>query len=131
MSDIQLPSNRSFGTLFVVVFAILGGFSWWNSGTLYPYWLALSGLTGAVTLLAPDWLTALNRAWMKLAQILNMIVSPIVLGVIFFVVMLPFGLVMRIRGRDPLRRRYEAAAPSYWIPREPPGPPPESLRNQF
>jgi hypothetical protein len=131
MSDIQLPSNRSFGTLFVVVFAILGGFSWWNNGTLYPYWLALSGLTGAVTLLAPDWLTPLNRAWMKLAQILNMIVSPIVLGVIFFVVMLPFGLVMRIKGRDPLRRRYEAAAPSYWIPRDPPGPPPESLRNQF
>jgi hypothetical protein len=131
MSEVQLPSNRSFGTLFVTVFAIIGGLSWWNDGTWYPYWIALSALTGTVTLLAPAWLTPLNRAWMKLAEILNRIVSPIVLGVIFFVVMLPFGLVMRIAGRDPLRRRYEPAARSYWIPREPPGPPPESLKDQF
>jgi hypothetical protein len=131
MSEVKLPSNRSFGTLFVVVFAVIGGLSWWNGGSWYPYWIALSAVTGVVTLLAPAWLTPFNRAWMKLAEILNRIVSPIVLGVLFFVVMLPFGLVMRIAGRDPLRRRYEPAARSYWIPREPPGPPPESLKDQF
>lgn len=131
MSEIQLPSNRSFGTLFVAVFALLGAFSWWRGGALWPWLAGLSVLTLTVTLTTPSVLAPLNRAWMRLAELLNRIVSPIVLGVIFFGIFAPVGFFMRLAGRDALKRRFEAQARSYWIDRQPPGPDPAGLPNQF
>lgn len=131
MSAIQLPSNRSFGSLFVGVFALLGAFSWWRGGALWPWLAALSALTLIVTAAAPAMLTPLNRAWMKLAELLHRVVSPIVLGLIFFGIFAPVGFVMRLAGRDALKRRFEAQAGSYWIDRQPPGPDPAGLPNQF
>jgi hypothetical protein len=129
-SSATLPSNRSFGTLFVIVFAIVGGFVWWRGGG-FGWWFGLSGLTLLVTLVKPDWLAPLNRAWMKLAEILNRIVSPLVLGVMFFGLFAPMGWGMRLAGRDALKRRLEPKARTYWIEREPPGPDPAGLPNQF
>jgi hypothetical protein len=131
MNTPPLPSNRSFGTLFVVVFALLGGYWWWRSNVLYPWAFGLSALTLLVTLAAPDWLTPANRAWMKLAEILNRIVSPIVLGAIFFVVLTPTAFVIRMLGRDAMKRRFDPAARTYWVERDPPGPDPAGLPNQF
>jgi Saxitoxin biosynthesis operon protein SxtJ len=131
MSSAPLPSNRSFGTLFVVVFAIVGAYVWWRGAGAFGWWFGLSGLTLAVTLAKPDWLTPANRAWMKLAEILNRIVSPVVLGVIFFGMFAPIGWAMRRAGRDALKRRFEPAARSYWVDRTPPGPDPAGLPNQF
>ena len=131
MSSAPLPSNRSFGTLFVVVFAIVGAYVWWRGGRAHGWWFGMSGLTLAVTLLKPDWLTPANRAWMKLAEILNRIVSPVVLGVIFFGMFAPIGWAMRLAGRDALKRRFEREARSYWVDRTPPGPDPADLPNQF
>ena len=68
---------------------------------------------------------------MKLGEILSRVVSPVVLGLMFFGLMTPFGLVLRWLRADPLRRRRQPQAASYWIEREPPGPPPGSLKNQF
>jgi hypothetical protein len=68
---------------------------------------------------------------MAFGEVLHRVVSPLVLGVIFFAVFTPFGLVMRWSGRDSMKRRCEPQARSYWIRRDPPGPPPESLRDQF
>lgn len=59
------------------------------------------------------------------------IVSPIVMGIIFFVVVTPMGLFMRLTGKDLLRLKFQPEANSYWIPRDPPGPDPETLSNQF
>lgn len=79
---------------------------------------------------APNLLTPLNRAWMQFGALLHRIVSPIVLAVLFFVVITPFGLVMRVMKRDPLRlSRHEDR--SYWVDRMPPGPRPDSLDKQF
>ena len=68
---------------------------------------------------------------MKLAEILNRIVSPVVLGIMFFGLFAPMGWAMRLAGRDVLRRRLEPKARSYWVEREPPGPDPAGLPNQF
>ena len=126
-----LPTNRSFGTLFVVVFALVGAFIWWRGDGAFGWWFGLSGVILAVTLLKPDWLTPANRAWMKLAEVLNRIISPVVLGVIFFGMFAPIGWAMRRAGRDALKRRFEPEARSYWVERTPPGPDPAGLPNQF
>ena len=131
MDKAPLPSNRSFGTLFVVVFALLGIYGWWRGGAMYPWAFALSALVLLLTLGKPDWLAPANRAWMKLAEILHRIVSPIALGIMFFGVVTPMALVMRLFGRDAMKRRFDPPAATYWIERDPPGPDPSGLPNQF
>jgi hypothetical protein len=84
-----------------------------------------------VTLTRDSWLTPLNRAWMKFGELMGRVVSPIVLGAIFFGVFTPFGVVMRLFGRDAMCRKWDAAAPSYWVKRDPPGPADDSYRNMF
>ena len=131
MNESPLPSNYSFGMLFVAVFALVGSYVWWRGGSLHPWWFGLSASTLLVTLVAPDLLAPLNRAWMRLASILNTIVSPIVLGIMFFGVFAPIGIVMRLAGRDAMRRRLDPRARTYWQERDPPGPDPSGLPNQF
>lgn len=131
LKDVPLPTNRSFGRLFTIVFALLAAWAWWRGGTSFIWLAAAAMLFAIVTLVRPDWLAPLNRAWMALAYVLNRIVSPIVLGVLFFLFVTPYGLAMRLAGRDPMRRKFDRAARSYWIDRQPPGPPPESLKDQF
>ena len=136
MSDVnhvpaKLPTNRSFGLLFVFVFALVGAWSLWQRGASYPWWLAVSVILLFATFLAPSTLTPLNKAWMKLGEILGRIVSPIVLGLMFYFLITPFGVVKRLTGWDPMRRKYDPGLPSYWIERDPPGPPPGSLPNQY
>ena len=70
----HLPSNRSFGALFVLVFAALGAWSWWKGGWATPHLFVLAGVLLLVTLLRADWLAPLNRAWMRVALVLNGIV---------------------------------------------------------
>jgi hypothetical protein len=118
-----LPSNRSFGWTFTGVFALVAFFQ--------PWLLALAALTAIVTLVRTHWLAPYNRAWMKLAEVLHRVVSPVVLGLIFFGLFTPVALVMRACGRDALHRRYEAQLPSYWIRRDPPGPRDDSFRDMF
>jgi len=79
----------------------------------------------------PALLAGLNRLWIKLGVLLGKVVGPIALGVLFFGVLTPLGAVMRLTGKDPLRRKHDPRAASYWMPREPPGPPPDSMINQF
>ena len=126
-----LPSNRSFGTLFVVFFGLLGASSWWRGGRIYLWAFGLSALTLVVTLAKPEWLATANRAWMKLAELLNRVVSPIILGVMFYGLFTPIAWVMRRAGRDAMKRRLEPAARTYWVERDPPGPDPAGLPNQF
>ena len=79
---------------------------------------------GRTTALAP-----LNRWWTKV--LLYRVVNPIALGLLFYVAVMPVGLLMRVPGKDPLQLRRDPDAASYWIDRTPPGPAPESMKNQF
>ena len=126
-----LPSNRSFGWTFTAVFILAGAYGLWHGGAHSLALLALALVTALVTLTRAAWLTPLNRAWMKLGELLGRVVSPIVLGAIFFVVFTPVGVVMRMAGRDAMKRRWEPGARSYWVEREPPGPPDDSFRDMF
>lgn len=94
-------------------------------------WLLLRfGSYFFLTLFSADSLAPLNKAWAALGQILGRLVSPIVLGLIFFCLITPVALIGRVAGRDPLRLKTRADT-SYWIKREPSGPAPDSFRNQF
>jgi hypothetical protein len=84
-----------------------------------------------VALVYPRLLGPLNRLWLKVGLLLYKVMNPIVLGLLFFVTIMPIGLVMRAMGKDFLRLRLDSGAKSYWIDRTPPGPPPQSMRNQF
>ena len=126
-----LPSDRSFGLVFTVFFALVGTWSWWRGGTIYPWAFSLSVLALAVALVVPGLLAPLNRAWMKFGELLHHVINPIVLGAIFYGIFAPVGIVMRLVGRDALRRRFDSAAKSYWIERAPPGPDPANLPKQF
>ena len=85
----------------------------------------------ALGLVVPHSLSRANRAWVRLGLLLSAVVSPLVLGLIYALSLVPIGLLMRALGRDPLRRKPDPGASSYWIAREPPGPAPESMINQF
>ena len=127
-----LPSNRSFGLLFTIVFLLVAGYSWFEQLTrawVY-FWLALSGLFLFLTFMAPGILSPLNKAWYRLGLLMGKVVSPIVLGILFFIVISPVAIVTRLFGRDVLLLR-KRNVNSYWIERNPPGPQPESFKEQF
>ena len=129
--DVHGSSDRSFGIVFAVVFCVIGllplafggGARLWSLGVGVAFLL--------VAVVAPAVLAPLNRLWLRFGLLLHRIVSPLVLGIMFFVVITPMALVMRALGKDLLRLRFDRAAASYWIDRTPPGPPPESMKDQF
>lgn len=131
-SGVPLPSERSFGLVFAVLFAALAAYLVYaHRGGAAAASLAAAGALAALALFAPTLLAAPNRLWFKVGMALNAVVSPIVIGFIFFALITPVALALRATGRDELRRKREPAKPSYWIDRTPPGPRPESFRNQF
>ena len=79
----------------------------------------------------PPLLQPLNRLWTKFGLLLHKVVSPVVLGIMFFLVITPIGLLMRSLGKNPLQLRFDDDARSYWVHRRPPGPAPDSLKDQF
>ena len=129
--DVKGGSDRSFGLVFAVVFLAIGLSPLLAAGGIRIWPLVIAAVLGVVALAYPRLLRPANALWLKFGLLLSRIVNPIVLGLLFFVVITPAGLIMRLLGKDPLRLRIDRTAPSYWIERQPPGPPPESMRNQF
>ncbi len=131
-SDPKLPSERRFGALFTLVFAALGVWGYykgWNPSASIA-WITASAVIAIVTLAAPRLLAPFNLAWFKLGLLMGKVVSPIVLGVIFFVILTPVAVLGRLFGRDELRLKRRPVQ-SYWIDRVPPGPEGDSFKNQF
>lgn len=126
-----IGSDRGFGIAFAVVFTVIGliplpfggSTRWWAIGTAGALLLA--------AVVVPGLLSPLNRVWHRIGLLLHRIVSWVALVLLFYSVVTLTGLVMRLLGRDLLSRRLDRNAASYWIHRVPPGPEPESLRNQF
>lgn len=129
---IELPSNRRFGLFFAGVFAVLAAYLFGTGNSLASAPVALvAALVGSIALIKPALLLPLNKAWMTLGLALGMIVSPIVLGILFFGIFTPLALLLRIVGRDELRLRRSPVRESYWRIRQPAGPSPDSFRRQF
>lgn len=130
-SDIELPSNRKFGFFFSAVFALVAGYFWFKENTqLLSVFGGLLGATLLTTLIKPGLLMPFNKLWMGLGYVIGRIVSPIVLGIIFFVLMTPMGVIQRLFGRDELRLKPQTST-SHWKVREPAGPEPASFKQQF
>ena len=124
-------SDRSFGLVFAGVFLIVA--FWPLFHRELPRWWAL-GVTVVFFVIAigrPALLAVPNRLWTKLGVLLGKVVAPVALGILFYVVLAPVGTLLRLIGTDPLRLKLDSGANSYWILRKPPGPPPDSMTNQF
>lgn len=124
-------SNRTFGVVFAAFFLIIALLPLLHGHTMRLWVLPLAAYFLIAALAIPGALAPLNRLWTKFGLLLHNIVSPVVLGILFFGVFTPTALVMRLLGNDPLRLGFDKNARSYWILRIPSGTTPESLKNQF
>ena len=131
IEEIKGSSDRAFGLVFCAVFTIIGLFPLLGGGVPRLWSLIVAGIFLLLALAIPGVLAPANRLWMKFGELLHHIVSPIALGIVFYVAVLPTGILLRLFGEDPLRLKIDRNATSYWIKREPPGPTAESLNNQF
>jgi len=128
---VKAGSDRGFGLVFAGFFALMSALSWWRGHTSWHWALPLAAIFLVVALVYPRILNPLNKLWLKSGLLLYKIVNPIVLGLLFFLTITPIGLLMRAFGKDFLRLKLDGDTRSYWIDRTPPGPPPQSMRNQF
>jgi predicted membrane metal-binding protein len=124
-------SERGFAIVFAVVFVLVGLWPLLSGGPVRAWALLIAAAFLLAGFAAPRILAPLNRLWFRFGMALGRIVSPIVMGILFFGTVMPTGLLMRLFRKDLLRLRFDPAAESYWIPRDPPGPSAESLKQQF
>jgi Saxitoxin biosynthesis operon protein SxtJ len=128
------PTERSFALVFsaffslVAVWPVVHGYGV-GAGSFYSGAVAAAFL--ALGLWRPSLLRLPNLWWFRLAILLNRVMSPLVATLLFFCIFAPFGLILRMAGKDLLRLRWDPGASSYWIARDPPGPPASSMRDQF
>jgi hypothetical protein len=124
-------SDRAFGVVIAGACLLLA-LGPLRHGHAPRWWaLALAGAFALIALLKPVLLASLNRLWTQLGVLLGKVVSPIALGILFYAVLMPVALLLRLTGHDPLRLKLDRDGDSYWIARKPPGPPPDSMGNQF
>ncbi len=124
-------SDRSFGVVFAVVFAAIGAWPLFESAAPHTWPLIVSTAFLLFAVVRPSTLAPLNRVWTKFGLLLSKFTNPIVLGLVYFLVLTPFAVAIRLFGRDALRLKADAAASTYWIERTPSGPTPQSIKNQF
>jgi hypothetical protein len=127
---IEGGSNRSFGLVFAFFFGIVSAWPLMVGGA--PHWwaLLLTILFLLSALFFSKILTPLNFVWTKFGLLLHTITTPTLMGLVFFCVVTPIGLTMRLFRKRTLALKY-SNQDSYWIERTPPGPAPESFKNQF
>ena len=130
VGNLSLPSNRKFGFFFTLVFAVTAAYLYYTENITWAYaFITLSLSFLIITLVKSDVLLPLNKLWMRLGLLLGIIVSPIVLGIIFFGLFTPIAILMRLSGRDELKLKFNKK-PSYWITRSEPINS-NSFKNQF
>jgi hypothetical protein len=129
--EVRSSSDRTFGVVFTLFFLLVGLKPLMSHHDPRAWALALAGAFLLVSVARPRLLAPLNRLWLKLGLLLHRAINPIVMGMLFFAMVTPLGLILRFLGKDPLRLRPDPDAKGYWIERTPPGPAPESMKNQF
>ncbi len=116
-SEIKLPSNKNFGLLFSTIFFLIALYFLYNhSNTIAYVLIGISIIFLIITLYNSDLLFPLNKLWMRFGFLLGIVISPVVLGIIFFGLFSPYGIIMRIFGRDELHLK-KIKRKTYWKPR--------------
>jgi hypothetical protein len=127
--SVRGSSDRAFGFVFAVFFAILGGLKFThNQQTFWWYFLASGAFAGA-SVVWPVSLRPLNIAWARFGNLLQVVTSPIILFVLYFFIFVPAGLLMRAFRHDPMKRKWEPSRETYWEIREPRSR--DQMKNQF
>ena len=129
--EVVAGSDRSFGLVMAGALAVVTALNAWHAGRIWPWTAGLAALFLIAALTRPALLNPLNRLWLKFGLLLHRVVNPVIMGLVFYGTVLPTGLVLRAMGRDLLRLKREPEADSYWIVRTPPGPAPETMKDQF
>ena len=127
MDDIKLGSNKSFGIVFFVVFLLISLYPLLNNESIRVWSLVISIIFLILGILDSKILSPLNKIWFKFGIFLGKIISPIIMGIIFFLVVTPTGFIMRLLGKDVLNLKFSDHK-SYWI--EKTGPK-SKMKNQF
>ena len=113
----RISSNRSFGILFSIVFALIAFWPLMNNGPLRIWPIPFSLIFLILGLLNSKLLNPLNIVWVKFGELLGRIIAPIVMAIIYFLIVTPIGLFMRLIGKDLLNTKFTKDS-SYWIKRE-------------
>ena len=111
-------SNKSFGLLFFVVFLILALWPLKNGSNINLYFIIVSAIFLILGLINSKLLSPLNKSWIKLGEILGMIIAPIVMALVYFVILTPVSFIVRIFGKDLLRLKFLKEKETYWIKRK-------------
>ena len=111
-------SNRSFGIIFFIVFLIIGLWPLKNSGNPNLYIIGISGIFLVLGILNSKILSPFNQAWIRLGELLGTIIAPIVMALVYFVVLTPISLIVKIFGKDLLELKFLKKRETYWIKRK-------------
>lgn len=126
--NIQLPSNKNFGIVFFIVFLIIAFYPLLN-GNEFKFWsIIVSIIFLFLGLINSKLLTPLNRLWFKFGIFLGKLISPLVMGMIFFLVVTPIAILMRIFRKDLLNLKFNNEIKTYWINKTDPK---SKMKNQF
>ncbi len=126
-NDIKIPSNRNFGTVFFIVFFLISLYPLLNNESIRFWALAISLIFLFLGILNSRILTPLNKLWFKFGIFLGKIISPLIMGIIFFFVVTPIGLLMKLFKKDLLNLKFSDKK-TYWIEKNEPK---SKMKNQF
>lgn len=126
-NDIKISSNRSFGVVFFIVFLLIALYPLLNNNEIRLWSLIISVLFLILGILNSKILSPLNKVWFKFGLLLGKIISPIIMGVIFFLVVTPIGFIMKLLGKDLINLKFNNEK-SYWIQKTGPK---SKMKNQF
>ena len=126
-NNIKISSNRSFGVVFFIVFLLIALYPLLNNNEVRLWSLIISVLFLILGIVNSKILSPLNKIWFKFGLILGKIISPIIMGIIFFLVVTPIGFIMKLLGKDLINLKFNNEK-SYWI--EKTGPK-SKMKNQF
>ena len=127
MDEVKLSSNKSFGIVFFIVFLLIGVYPLLKGSDLRIWSLIISFIFLALGLINSKILTPLNRLWFKFGLLLGKFISPIIMGIIFFIVVTPIGIIMRLFNKDLLNLKFNKKE-TYWIDKKGPK---SKMKNQF
>ena len=127
MDEVKLGTNRNFGIVFFVVFLLISLYPLINSQDIRLWALIISLIFLILGLVNSKILSPLNKLWFKFGILLGKIISPIIMGIIFFLVVTPIGIFMRLIGKDLLNIKYNNGK-TYWIDKDGPK---SKMKNQF
>ena len=111
----KTPSNKSFGLVFTVFFLIIGIYPLINKESLNIYFLSISGIIFLITFLKPKYLSPFNKTWMKFGFLLGRFINPIVMGIVFFFVVVPTGMFIKLFKKNYLGIKIDKDKKSYWL----------------